>query len=88
MILSITANVTSGENKTKNQTEQPISCKQLMYNWVNRTRKKASGKSYECSTGSECVKVEVRRGVCEGGGAKGAWGDYRVCMPAQTHMQI
>jgi len=35
MILSATANVTLGENKTKtktkqkNQTEQPISCKQL-----------------------------------------------------------
>lgn len=75
MILSATANVTLGENKTKNKQNNLFHASSWR-NMVDRRREaaKTSGKSYTCSTGSESVKVEADWGV-EGVSdrVKGAW---------------
>lgn len=71
MILSATANVTSGENETKkqNRTTYFMQAADVTRRTGRGRIAKISGKSYKCSTGSESVKVESwRGGICEGGG--------------------
>lgn len=70
MIFSTTANVTLGENKTKNK-QNNLSHASSWLNMVDRKKiGKTSGKSYTCSTGSESVKVGEKWGVERGEG----WG--------------